>query len=67
MRDTESQHQPVPKSLRWSCTPTPALEILYMQGEQGLRRLLLQPRAVEREVADLLSLSVEQKGPRGRW
>lgn len=38
-----------------------------MQGEQRLRRLLLQPRAVEREVADLLSLSVEQKGPGGRW
>jgi len=38
-----------------------------MQGEQGLRRFLLQPRAVEREVADLLALSVEQKGPRGRW
>lgn len=51
-------------SLRWSHTPP---MILYMEGEQGLRLLLLQPRAVEGEVADLLSLSVEQKGPRGRW
>lgn len=58
-------------SLLWShtpCRPAPALEmILYMEGEQGLRLLLLQPRAVEGEVADLLSLSVEQKRPRGRW
>lgn len=45
----------------------PAQEILYMQGEQGLRRLLLQPRAIQREVTDLLSLSVEQKCPRGWW
>lgn len=44
----------------------PGPEILYMEGKQRLRRLLLQPRAVEREVADLLALSIEQEGP-GGW
>lgn len=66
----ETQSRSISLSLTPSgdpATPAPAPEILYMEGEQGLRCLLLQPRAVERQVADLLSLSVEQKGPRGRW
>lgn len=37
-----------------------------MQGEQGLGLLLLQPRAVEGQVADLLPLGVQQEGSRAR-
>lgn len=47
-----------------SQAPSPA--ILYMQGEQGLGCLLLQSRAVEWQVADLLALGIQQEGPCGR-